>query len=331
MSSILRWAETKLEKLDNFASDALGHNPGEDSNEYIEELQNHIKKLQSDMRSLRTFFTQQAQEVEDKYSAQIENLQNDLRTMELSLKQQGEENKLLKEELRSSELKQGRLKEMNDQLLSSMQSNSEELKGSEQEVLEQQVTSLKGLLGAEKLRTEDALREKREQRDIMELERSNLEAKIKDLEEQLSISCKKLSNVQTESSKETLKSENQDMMALSEHLQNKQRTIEGLISERATLISQLEAEKSEKLQLLEGNRVRSTVWQPLSSIPVLKRKRLVRWVVNTVDEGVKEVSDTLQEVALARLGVIVYLVVIHLLLVVFGLQSSGHDEFLSGN
>lgn len=51
--------------------------------------------------------------------------------------------------------------------------------------------------------------------------------------------------------------------------------------------------------------------QPLSQLGFLNGKRHLRRIFEWLDEGVREFTDLLEEVALARLAVAVYLISVH--------------------
>ncbi|CAG9334284.1 unnamed protein product [Blepharisma stoltei] len=346
MSGILKWAESKLEKFDYPATDAFSSEKSleNEREKQIEDMQQYIAKLKADMRSIRNLSNQQAEEFQDKLQAQAETYNLTVADLQQQVKQMSEENLLLKEKLRASDKKITSLEERNAQLISSLETEllpeqrpeatSDQLQY-EINIMKQQVSSLKGLLNAEKLKTENAIGEQAQERKIFNIEKNNLEGKIGELEEELYKTKRNIEELkeQLEESKTkepSSSTDSQNLLALSEHLQTKQRSIEALISEKATLILQLENEKKEKHKLLEGTYQNRVNRQPLTNIGIFKARGKLHRVIEWLDDGLREIGDTLDEIALARFGVLIYMLVIHF----WGLYYIlGHEEkpFLSSN
>ena len=69
--------------------------------------------------------------------------------------------------------------------------------------------------------------------------------------------------------------------------------------------------------------------QPLGNLGIFQNKRWVRRIAEWFDEGVREFTDLLEEIALARLAVIVYVVVIHSGIFYWILAAPSSQEFLT--
>ena len=260
MSGILKWAESKLEKIDNLTAQAF-KNPkdelpeDENKDKEIAELQQYIYKLKSDIRVVRNLYEQQIQELTDKYSAEIDTFRQENDTYSRKLNKSEDECRILAEQAKASDDKLKRVQEMYDQLMSSLEATNEPYSPKESItdqneyelfMMKQQVNSLKALLFGEKMKTEDAIRERNEIHNLNCVHRDQLENQISELSKQIeSLKQENLAlSQQVEHLKATEKvdTEEQNLIALSEHLQTKQRTIQNLISERATLLIQLENE-----------------------------------------------------------------------------------------
>lgn len=260
MSGILKWAESKLEKIDNLTAQAF-NNPKDDlptdqnKDKEIVELQQYIYKLKSDIRVIRNLSDQQIQEITDKFSAEIDTYKQENETLSKKFKKSENESRILAEQAKSSEDKLKRVQEMYDQLMASLEATNEPYSPKETItdqneyelfMMKQQVNSLKALLFAEKMKTEDALREKTELNSLNSVQKEQLENQIQELQKQIDTlkheNSSLLKQVDHLKATEKVDTEEQNLIALSEHLQTKQRTIQNLISERATLLIQLENE-----------------------------------------------------------------------------------------
>lgn len=293
MSGILKWAESKLEKFESNDQSNSDKSLEIEREKQIEDMQQYIAKLKSDVRSLRNLSNQHASEFQDKLQAQSETYNLTITDLHQNLKQMTEENTLLKERLRATDKKIMSLEDRNQQLITSIESelateNKEEGSSDELQyeinIMKQQVASLKSLLNAEKLKTENAISEQIQEHKIFNIEKTNLENKIIELEDDLYRSKRSIDDLkdqfeETRNKEPTHNTDSQNLMALSEHLQSKQRTIESLISEKATISLQLENEKREKLKLLEGNFQNRVNRQPLTSIGPFKARGKLHRVV----------------------------------------------------
>lgn len=252
MSGFLKWTESQLDKFDTIASKAL--NIKEDSVESpIYELELHNNKLQEDIRTLKSIASTQLKDSQEKYQAHVDLLKNSIQSMENSLKELTEENMLLKEHLRNADLKLTRITKVNEELSMNMEkeidvvedNNSVEEFQYQVNLLSEKVKRQAALLKAEKLKTIDAIREKNDVLRLSGLEKKAFEGKIQILVEELrkeregvlvlkeQLECKP---------KLSISADSQNLAALSDHLQAKQRTIELLINEKSSLVLLLENE-----------------------------------------------------------------------------------------
>ena len=252
MSGFLKWTESQFEKFDTIASKAL--NIKEDSEDpSMLELESHNSKLREDIRILKSIASTQLRDSQDKYQAHVDLLKTTVQSLENSLKQLTEENMLLKEHLRNTDMKLTRLTKVNEELSANMDkeidivedNNSVEEYQYQVNLLNEKVKRQAALLKAEKLKTVDAVREKNEILEVSELEKKYFETRIGELiqelnkEKEMAIELKE----QLESKpKLSISADSQNLVALSEHLQAKQRSIENLLNEKSSLVLMLENE-----------------------------------------------------------------------------------------
>ena len=254
MSGFLKWTESQFEKFDTIASKALNiKDESEDTS--LLQLESQNIKLREDLRTLRSIASTQLKDSQDKYQAHVELLKNNIQNLENSLKQLTEENTLLKEHLRNVDLKLTRLSKVNEELSLNMEKDMEitEVNNSVEEyqyqinLLNEKIKRQAALLKAEKLKTLDAVREKTEIFELAELEKKSIEGKLKQLQEELEKEKEIHSELKEQleiKPKLSINADSQNLAALSEHLQAKQRTIESLINEKSNLVLMLENEVS---------------------------------------------------------------------------------------
>lgn len=345
MSGMIKWMENKLESI-NAIAEGLNDEPKpdnfDDANlQEIKLLQEQVAKLRGDLRTVRNFSEQQVSELHDKYKAQVEGLQSQVDLLRAQQGKMSAENSYLSQERDVMESQLMRAQQLNGQLLETLEREPEPVQetGDSQEFLSGELTmtkqylaNVKALLAAEKLKSEDSINERilAEQRHLAEIEKLGLE--ISTLEGSKELLQTELANLK-EQFEETKKVEKgyttqQNMQALADHLQTKQRSIESLLSERATLLLQLEREKTENLRLIQtsGTSV-SLARQPMSSLGLFRGKKCLRRTVDWVDSGVSELGETVREQAAARLGLIVYLFVVHMWLL-YTFTSPAQAQFL---
>lgn len=75
-----------------------------------------------------------------------------------------------------------------------------------------------------------------------------------------------------------------------------------------------------------NNRV---VRQSLGSLNIFQYKRWIRRVAEWFDEGLREFTDLLEEIALARLAIILYLLVVHSGILYWILATPSSQDFLT--
>ena len=71
--------------------------------------------------------------------------------------------------------------------------------------------------------------------------------------------------------------------------------------------------------------------QSLGSIGLFSNKRWARRIIEWLDEGVRELTDLLEEIALARLAVLVYLFVLHCGIFYWVIATPTSHEFLTNS
>jgi chromosome segregation ATPase len=216
------------------------------------EIQN--EKLREEIRTIKLISNSQLKELQEKSQEQLNVLNNTIQNLESSIKQLSEENSLLKEHLRNADRKLSRLGKVNEELSLSMENEmeiSEVLNSTEEyqyqiNLMNEKIKRQNALLKAEKLKTVDAVREKTEILELCDLEKKNYEKKIKALQEEIETLSGKLqvSKDFSETKPKNSDVDSQNLIALSEHLQAKQRTIESLINEKSNLVLMLEKEVS---------------------------------------------------------------------------------------
>mmetsp|Transcript_6660 Transcript_6660/g.11757 ORF Transcript_6660/g.11757 Transcript_6660/m.11757 type:complete len:347 (+) Transcript_6660:5649-6689(+) len=345
MSGMLKWMETKLEKINAIAEglneDSKPDDIDDASLHEIKLLQEQVVKLRGDLRTVRNLCEQQVNELHDKYKAQVEGLQAQVDSIRAQYSKVSTENSFLCQQRDVIEQQLNRMQQLNSQLIETLEKEPEPQQQTEENqeyiagelsITKQYLANVKALLAAEKLKSEDSTHERiaAEQRHIAEIEKLTLQiSMLEGSKDALQLELSELKE-QFEETKKVEKgyTTQQNMQALADHLQTKQRTIESLLSERATLLLQLEREKSENLRLIQtsGTTI-GLARQPLSSLGVFRGKKVVRRVADWVDGGVSELGDIVREQAVIRLLLIVYLVVIHMWLL-YSFTSPSQPQFL---
>ena len=172
MSGLLKWVESKLDHFDSVAEGAL-RGPGEEA-----KLEDLISRLKQDIITLRSLFREKVLEIQEKYQTQLKSLQETNQSLEDSLSQMNRESLLLKENMRNLQHQLASLETIKQQLVTSIDTSAElsespDSKSMEQltyenTLISQQVTMYKELLNTEKIKTEDAIREKRQIEDLLD-------------------------------------------------------------------------------------------------------------------------------------------------------------------
>lgn len=75
-----------------------------------------------------------------------------------------------------------------------------------------------------------------------------------------------------------------------------------------------------------NNRV---VRQAMGSLGLFTNRRWLRRLVDFLDEGIREFTDVLEEIALARAACVVYLLVIHIVILYWILDNPSSQDFLT--
>ena len=81
--------------------------------------------------------------------------------------------------------------------------------------------------------------------------------------------------------------------------------------------------------MIENKLNNRVVRQPMSNLGVFSHKRVLRNAVDWFDESFREFTDVLEEVALARLALIIYLVVVHCGIIYWVLATPPSHDFLT--
>jgi hypothetical protein len=252
MESILKWTESKIGRMDDIVSKAFNVST-EDELTLKSFANDEVAKIHEEMRALRSITSLQLKDYQEKCQAQNEIYKNTITSLESDIKQLTEENMLLKERLRNADTKQERLIKENEELSSNLEKELDitELNNNSDEsqyqinLLSEKVKRQTTLLKAERLKTVDAIREKEEIAQINELERKTFESKFLMIQAELDKEREKNAEIKAQQDlklKHGVLNDNQNLTALSEHLQAKQRIIESLISEKSSLVQLLENE-----------------------------------------------------------------------------------------
>lgn len=315
MSGILKWVESKLEQLDAEPIE------GDSDETFLSDTEKALK-LKTKIRTIRDAFHQKSQELEEKFTAELEHLREINSTTNNELSQKAEETMILKEKVSAMTIAQSQLEAANWQLMSSIdQLVPGEDSSYEISSLTQQLNLHRQLLAAEKTKTENAVKEQEHWQHTAEsVQKSHVL-----VETQLRESLQEFHTRTTQLEQEL--SLSADTQPLSELLQQKQRTIENLITEKASLAFELETEREEKLRLAQGYRYR-TVFTPCSSVAFLSENSSLSSFTGCLDSFFSEVSQTLQEVPLVRLCFLFYSLVLHLLLF-YSFLFTANESFLS--
>jgi chromosome segregation ATPase len=212
-----------------------------------------LSRLTQELQSLKSNLSQQFKESQEKFRIQSDLQKSELSNLKDSAKHLVEENQLLQEHLKNSDNKIIRLEKENEELMRSLEQDSEfDKPGDNQDDFQFQVASLNekiknlhALLKAEKLKTLDALREKSDIAEIAEMTQKTTENKISIILSEIFQEKAKRNELkeQLESRSKVVQSADlENLAALNDHLNVKQRTIENLIHEKETLIELLQFE-----------------------------------------------------------------------------------------
>ena len=347
MSAFLKWAESGLNKIDQMAAGALGEGesheaPPVDYTLLITELQEKEHHLRNEIESERKTFKNRVTNLHDKYKAQIETLNESNNGLKEENRRLASEVQVIKDTNKKLEDTVSRTEQINQQLLNDLEvekttepeteeeSESIEYYKNEHQMAKHQIANLKAMLTSEKIKRDDAIRDKEELEEERAREIEKAQSDQADYEEKLGQAQKELDETKQalEDAKNTERvyTAEQNIQALNEHLQDKQRTIETLLSERAGLVLQLENEKKENLRHMQ-----TAIMAPNRSMSSLVSHDGVKKGLETLDKGVNEVLDTVRQAPMARLGLVLYMVAIHLILLssMFGGGSSTSQTFLS--
>ena len=71
--------------------------------------------------------------------------------------------------------------------------------------------------------------------------------------------------------------------------------------------------------------------QSLGSLTIFQNKRWLKRIIEWFDEGIRELTDLMEEIALARLALAVYLIVIHFGILYWMLAMPSSHEFLQNS
>jgi hypothetical protein len=342
---MLKWMETKLERINAIAEGLNEENKhdlyDDSSSQEIKLLQETVIKLRSDLRTVRNLNEQQVTELHDRYKAQVEGLQSQAELLRAQAAKGTTENSFLMQQKDVLEQQLTRTQVLNGQLMETLEKEPEPVQEAEdsQEYLageltmtKQHLANVKALLAAEKLKSEDSVHDRLAAEQLHLAETEKLTLQMSELESSRETIQQELVQLK-EQFEETKKVERgftnqQNMQALADHLQTKQRTIESLLSERATLLLQLEREKTENLKLIQtSGSVVSLQRQPMSSLGLFRGRKLLRRTVDWLDGGLTELSDTIREQAVVRLVLVVYIVAVHLW-VLYAMTGSSQPQFL---
>ena len=244
MSNVLKWAGNSSEKIQTDVSKL------ESKPETIIQLESENEKLKTDFKKLKSLASSQLKEIQDKHQAASEILKSTTYSLESSLAHLVEENRLLKEHLKNSEIQLGKMSAVNEELSLSIEKDEKnEVVSNSVEEYQHQINFLNEkskrqtvLLKAENLKKIDAEREKQEIIEFRLLESKTFESQIKVLKEL--IEKEKQNNFdyceQIESKVQGL--DGHEQQEVEENLENKQRTIDKLISDKEKLLELIQTE-----------------------------------------------------------------------------------------
>lgn len=329
MNKFTKWSDQKPEKLERISAKKFPFPESE------------FSRLTSELKTLKTLSSTQLKEAQDTYKLQLDLQKSEIQSIKDSIKDLKGENFLLKDHLKNLDTKILRLEKENEELTSTLEhehSQPNQLENPDEfqyqiAIYNEKIKKLHALLKAEKLKTLDAIREKSEIFEIGEMEKKTSDKQILSLEEKVEKEKQKIEDLkeQVESRAKTVQSsDSQNLSALTDHLGVKQRTIDNLLSEKESLITLIEAEKTEKSSLLQNKLNNRVIRQGFNTFPVLQSKPWILSIFSKIDDNLQTFTDALEQFAMIRGFTLLYLFLFHILLLIYILGSGHSAEFLSG-
>ena len=295
-------------------------------------LLERINQLNKELDASRSSASEMETELREKHQAELEGWEKTLSGLQSSTDQMNDEAEYWRQEIALLQEKVTQAETQNRDIVQSMQ--TEEWEGSADEgsvdALRQQLltgknceASLKGVITAKKLLIEDAKREQMDLRNLVRLKEQQLEVlatEARQLQVLRDTELQQLeSRVEEVQSSPTAPSED-----LSAQVQANHRMIEGLITEKAALVLQLEAQRNAPQ---DANPHRGP--SRMASMRLFRGHRTLRKVVSVLDDFVLEVQTLADEQAALRLGLLLYMVVLHLWVLLSALDVRGCPTFMS--
>jgi len=322
----MSWFLEQLSTVDN----------SEDYKEREEErvyLQERIVHLTHELEQARLYGIQTQSQLQEQHQAELESWQNRLSGVHSSTEQLNDEAEYWHQEIALLQEKVAQAETQNRDLVQSLQPKDWEASAASDgsaEALRQQLlagkaseASLKGVITAKKLLLEDAKREQQDLQSLVRLKEQQLEVLATEARQLQLLRDSELQQLQTRLAEPpvTQTVSNKD---LAPQVQASQRTIEGLLTEKAGLVLKLEVHRSAPQPAAthhHGSR--------MAAMKLFRGHRSLRKVVDILDDMVTEVQSLADEQAVVRLGLVLYMVVLHLWVLLAALDMRGCSSFMS--
>lgn len=296
-------------------------------------LQERIVQLTRELEQTHLLGTQAQSQLQDQYQAEVESWQSRLAALHSSTEQLNDEAEYWHQEIALLQEKASQAEAQNRDLVRSLQPQDREasaaVDGSPEALREQLLAgkaseaSLKGVITAKKLLLEDARREQQDLQSLVRLKEQQLAVLATEASQIQLLRTSELQQLQSRLAEPqvTPPAPHKD---LEPQVQASQRTIEGLLSEKAALVLKLEIHRSAPQET--ANRPRGS---RMAAMKLFRGHRNIKKAVGVLDDMVTEVQTLADDQAVVRLGLVFYMVVLHLWVLLSAMDVRGCAPFMS--
>lgn len=313
--------------------------PTEESKEREEErqyLQDRIAQLAKELDESRAICHLTISELEDRQKAEVEAAAKALEDVKGQTEQLSDEAEYWKQEIFILQDKAAKAEAANKDLVNSLLQPKDwesitEADGSieyyRKELVSCRVSesNLKGLIAAKKLLLEDSKREQEDLEGLLRLKHQQLAAVTSEGEQH----SQQQELIALRATRDELRLTQPAQTAaprlaeLTLEIDSSQRAIESLLTEKSALVLQLDSLRTapEDTHVAQGSRI--------ASMKLFRRHRNVRKVMEVVDDLVNEVQTQMDDQSLVKLGLALYMCVLHLLVLFSAFDAHGCPSFMS--
>lgn len=322
----MSWFLEQLSTVDN----------SEDFKEREEErvyLQERITQLTRELEQTRLQGVLTQSQLQEQHQAELESWQSRLSGVHSSTEQLNDEAEYWHQEIALLQEKVARAEAQNRDLVQSLQPKDWDASAAADgstEALRQQLLAgkaseacLKGVINAKKLLLEDAKREQQDVQSLVRLKEQQLEMLATEARQLQLLRESELQQLQTRLG-EPQATQTVPSKDLTPQVQASQRTIEGLLTEKAGLVLKLEVQRSAPQPTTAHHR-----GSRMAAMRLFRGHRTLRKAVDILDDMVTEVQSLADEQAVVRLGLVLYMVVLHLWVLLAALDVRGCASFMS--